>query len=228
MNRKVGRLKLWQWLAIGGATGLVLYAYKKGKTSEEPKVAGGLAASVPNPTGGGGEGLAGGALQAPAAPGAPGEPGPPGPSGTPAAPAALSPEIEALPGQIAELNGRINSLNNGLPAATMKPAASGTRFPQVNPRTGEHYRTVHEHGKVVHEYHSGKKVVVSAAKASHKSANEKHQAKQHARQHAHPANPHHAEAHAGGGNVAPAQHGRPVPVQHRAAPKKPPPKKKRR
>jgi hypothetical protein len=212
VNRKIGKFKLWQLLVLGGGIGFILYEYEKKKEgSGESALEAGPAVSTAGPgSGGGGEG---GGVSAPVAPGIPGEPGPAGPAGAPGAPAPA--ELAAPSGTEKATPATTNVGNEPLKG---KVAAAASKFPLVNPVTGEHYKIVKEHGQTIHVYHSGKRVVVGGAKPSRKAKNNAHQAKKHARVKAHPANPLHTNSHAA--PVAAHQHGRPVPVKHRVKAKR--------
>lgn len=168
LQRKLGPLKMWQWLILGGGAGVALYWYKKThgeakpavNPEEEEKLLGALGRS----TGGGGEGggTAGG-VAAPGPIGLEGAAGAPGPQGP--APEAFNP---------APLEGRLGSIEQELaqnnPASalshTSAPAAKAANvFTHVNPANGQHYRIANEHGHTVHVYQSGRKVVVGKPKA---------------------------------------------------------------
>lgn len=214
MNRKIGKLKMWQWLAIGSVAGFALYEFSKGKSKVATEPETGLVASNNNPLagGGGGESAGGGGLGS-VAPGAPGEPGTPGSQGAPGESAPIQ-SLAPIENNLAQLESQISALNHPNTGTTNKqlPHATPSKFPQVNAK-GEHYKTEKKHGKTIHVYHSGKKVVVGGAKPARKTNNAKHQAQKHSRQRAHPANPLHHASHAA--PVAVHQHGRPVPIKHR-------------
>lgn len=211
MNRKIGKLKAWQWLAIGSVAGFILYEVSKNKKPKGETEGAGLAASVPNPIpqgggSGGGEGLGG------IAPGAPGEPGQPGAQGSPGEPAPIQ-SLTGIENNLAHLEAVIASQNNPLTTATRAPAHSpAKKFPQKNSK-GESYRTEKKNGKTVHVYSNGRRVTVGGARPHRRTANAKHQAQKHSRQRAHPPNPQHHPSHAA--PVAAHQHGRPVPIHHR-------------
>lgn len=165
--KKLGPLETWQWLALGGGGGLLLYLYERNKKPSEETPTSELAGSTNNPltegsgTGGGAEG------NSPTpAPGPIGEPGPAGVPGTPAEiPAGLSEaRINALEGEVERLN------NPPVGSHTVAPQAKANPYPLVNPANGQHYKIVHEKGKVVHQYANGHKVVIgkkSKTKAGH-------------------------------------------------------------
>lgn len=158
LTRKLGPLPVWQWVAIGGGTGLLLYLYERNKAPAGEESAS-LAGSTNNPIsgGGGGEGAQGLPVAGPI-----GEPGIPGPPGTPAAEISTT-RLEAIEGQIE----RLNKPPTG--KSTVAPQGSN-KFPLTNPANGQKYKQVHEKGKTVHVYASGKRVVLGArpkTKAGH-------------------------------------------------------------
>lgn len=167
LTNKLGPLETWQWLAIGGGGGLLLYLYERNKKPKE-ETGTELAGSTTNPlaegagTSGGGEGNS---SQPAPVPGVIGEPGPAGAPGTPAEPSGISEaRLEALEASVERNN------NPPVGSHTVAPVHKGAAFPLVNPANGEHYKVTHEKGKTVHVYHSGRKVVVGAkskTKAGH-------------------------------------------------------------
>lgn len=201
MNRKVGKFKLWQLLAIGGALGLIIYEFEKSKKSvgETPE---GFVASNANPLAGGGgsgEGSALGGNQSPVA--VPGEPGIPGPAGTPGEPGPIQDVLS--PGQLAEVEGKLAALNQPLSKAALKPAPPNSRYPQTNSK-GEKFRTIKKNGKTIHEYKGGRKVTVAS---THKAP------------HRHPGgkNPNHKTT--GAAERAPIHHGKPTRPKPHTTPK---------
>lgn len=189
LTNKLGPLATWQWLAIGGGGGLLLYLHERNKAPKEEGTE--LAGSTTNPltegaTPGGGSGES--AQPAPV-PGVIGEPGPAGAPGAPGEPSQIDEaRLEAAESAIERLN------VPPVGSHTVAPQAKGQAFPLVNPANGEHYKVVHEKGKTIHKYHSGRAVVVGGAKSKTKA-----------------------------GHTAPAKHGRPKPlkVKPKAKPKPP-------
>lgn len=177
MNRKIGKFKLWQLLAIGGALGLVIYEYEKSKKTHEGETPEGFVASNANPLAGGGGGGNEGALNGNQSPVAiPGEPGAPGPPGTPGEPGPVQATLSE--GQREEVEAKLAALNQPLAGAALKPAPPNRAFPQTNPVTGKKFRTVKENGKTVHVYADGHKVTIRKKKAParHRNPNHKHSA----------------------------------------------------
>ncbi len=231
MKKQVGPLKLWQWAAIvGGGGGLYLLLHKK---AAAPGGEGEGVLSGPSgqpPLGGGGGGESSGGLSA-----TPGPVGEPGPAGEPGA--AGAPGRELTPAQAASLNSLATAMNNPPTNASSKASKpiKPNPFVNVNPRTGEHYRTGTVKGKLAHIYHSGKVVFIgSKAKATHAiHAQAKKENRSTVR-----VPP--AKRKLTAAAVAPRSHGAPKPLAvHRPTPKAPahhpatkpkptPPKKKRR
>lgn len=170
LNKKLGPLKLWQWLVIGLGTGGVIYLWKRsheGSTAkevnpeEEEKLLGALRAAG---SGGGGESSGGGGSNVAA-------PGPVGLTGEAGAPGIAGPQGEAF--NPAPIESRLSSVEQQLsqnnPAAALTHTAAPAKkaagdFTHVNPANGQHYKIEHEKGKTVHVYRNGHRVVVGGAK----------------------------------------------------------------
>jgi hypothetical protein len=220
LQKKLGPLKLWQWIVIGGGTGIAVYWYKKShgeaanpevNPEAEEKLLGALRA------GGGGGGGEGAGVGAPAPlDGLEGPAGVAGPAGPPG-------EAAPLPTPLAE-----NDLVGHQLLHNNPPSLAHNTAPKVNPQhltrnpaNGEMYRTVHKGGKTIHEYPHRKgpnKSVVIGGKGHGKPtghAAKPHKAKPkpvpiHRRVTVHAAPPHRAA---------------PKPVTHKPA--KPPARKRR-
>jgi hypothetical protein len=225
LDKKLGPLKLWQWVAIGTAAGVAVYLYKKSSESatakevnpeEEEKLLGALDKAAGS--GGGGEGSSGSNVAAPGPVGLTGEPGAPGPAGAAPETVNLAPieaSISNLEHQLATNNPPTVSHNT----ASQKKGVG--EFTHVNPANGQHYKVVSEKGKTVHVYQNGHRVVVGSPKKA-TGAQQKPKAPKrpkptpiHKRVTVHHVAPHKAAP-------KPVHHAAPV---HRAAPK---PARKRR
>lgn len=223
LQKKLGPLKLWQWIAIGGGTGLALYWYKKshGESANpevnpeaEEKLLAGL--SRGGGSGGGGEG---GGVSAPMP--LDGIEGPPGIAGV------SGPAGESV--NVGGLETRLDSLEHQL-VANNPPALTHTAAPKVNPQhltrnpaNGEMYKTVTKGGKTYHEYPHRKgpnKSVQVGGKGHGKPTG--HAAKPHQAKHKPVPIHHRVTTHA----VAPAR-AAPKPVTHKPPAHKPPPRKRR-
>lgn len=151
LTRKLGPLTVWQWVAIGGGTGLLLYLYERNKKPSEGEEGSSLVGSTNNPISGGG---GGGEYQPSPVAGPIGEPGPPGPAGL-SAPEISEARLENIEGQIE----RLNKPPTG--KSTVAPQGHNS-FPLVNPANGQKYKQVKEKGHTVHLYENGHKVVLAA------------------------------------------------------------------
>jgi hypothetical protein len=249
LQKKLGPLKAWQWVVIGGGAGAAWYLWKRshaGSTKpevnpeEEEKLLAALRAA------GGGEGTGGGnvnpTVAAPAP--APGEPGPAGAVG-----------IAGPPGEsvnLAPLESEVSSLQQQLAQNNPTAALSHTTAPQAkksnltrNPANGEMYRTVQKNGVTFHEYPNRRgpnKYVRIGGKPN--KAPTGHQQKPraakrpkptpiHQRVTTHHVAPHRAKAKPVHHDAAPAHHAAPAPahaapVRHPAPHPKPKPKPRRR
>jgi hypothetical protein len=154
VNEKLGPLKLWQWLAIGGALGVGWYLYKKSKASStgevNPEAEEKLLAALGAQQGGGGEGAGGGntGVAAPMGPtgevGGQGVPGIAGPAGETFNAQPIESRLQSVEHQLA---------TNNPPSISHNTAAQGTGAGLVrNPANGEMYRSIKLNGKTYHEY----------------------------------------------------------------------------
>lgn len=153
LQKKLGPLKLWQWLVIGLGTGGVVYLWKRShegapavNPEEEEKLLGALGRG--GGSGGGGEGSGGSEVAAP---------GPVGLTGEAGAPGIAGPQGEAF--NPAPIEGRLEGLEHQLAANNPAAALSHTTAPKVNPQhltrnpaNGEMYRTVKRGKATFHEY----------------------------------------------------------------------------
>jgi hypothetical protein len=155
LTKKLGPLQAWQWLAIGGGGGLMLYLYERNKSStgsETPE--GELAGSTNNPFGEGGGSTGAGETTAATAPAA-GPIGEPGPGGAPGTPAQ---ELSA--GQLETLN-KVEEGLNSPPVGTqaVAPVTPATQFGSrdftrktLTGKTGAEFQTKTIKGKLAHVY----------------------------------------------------------------------------
>lgn len=217
MNRKIGKFKLWQLLALGAGIGFIIYEYEKGKPKGNAEGSE-LVASTNNPLGGGFGGGGLGEMSQPVI--FPAEPGVPGPAGTPGPPGAEPATL--TPQEVAEVNAIASGLNNPHPKSSKKNSPVSQKYPQTNPLTGKKYRTVHEHGKTIHVYQDGRRVVVAAKKAARKVHNPLHKESAggnvNARSHARP-KPLKAKKHATKAPTKAKVHAAPHPTQRKAKPR---------
>lgn len=204
LDKKIGPLKLWQWLVIGGGTGILIYLYEKKKSSEgiNPEEEEKLLGALSRGGGGGGEGSTGSSGSSLPVPGLEGPAGAPGPAG-PQGPVGEAP-ARTLEAQVENLEKQTQSLQSEV-AKNNPPAKSHTSAPQALPKgyvknkKGEAYRTVVKGNGIFHEYknRTGPSKVVKIGTV-HKAA------------------------------PKPKRTSRPKPVAHKIAPKKHPvPKKKK-
>jgi hypothetical protein len=152
LQKKLGPLKLWQWLVIGGGTGVAYYLYKKHQESkaevnpeEEEKLLGALERSGGGGSGGGETGGNTGSLNVPSTPGPEGAPGPAGVQGP-------SGEVPS-----AGLEARVNALEedrvkNNPPTGSHNGAPHGLPKGESRNAKGEIFRTVARGNKIYHEY----------------------------------------------------------------------------
>lgn len=234
LDKKLGPLKLWQWLAIGGTAGVALYLYNRNHQAakvnpeEEEKLLGALRSAG---SGGGGEG---GAVAAPGPIGIVGEPGIAGPQGS-QGPAGESVNLAPIEASISSLEHQLAT--NNPPTVTHNTAAQAKGRGVVKNSKGESYRTVTRNGKTFHEYpgRTGpSKMVLVGAKphgqqtghaAKPKPAKRPKPKPIHQRVSVHPpAAVRHA---APAGHPGAHAHAAPAPVHHKPAPHKAPAKRKR-
>jgi len=156
LDKKLGPLKLWQWLVIGTGAGVAYYLYKKSHESkaevnpeEEEKLLGALGRTG---GGGGGEGSVGStgsnSLPVPGPQGPTGEIGIAGPQGGQgpqgeAPSAGLEAKVNTLQEEIVKNNPPTTS-HNGAPQALPKGEARNSK--------GEIYRTIVKGNNIYHEY----------------------------------------------------------------------------
>lgn len=154
LEKKIGPLKLWQWIVIGGGTGVLVYLYEKKKSSEgvNPEEEEKLLGALSRAGGGGGEGssgTSGATLPVPGLEGPAGAPGIAGPAGENPA-RTLEAQVENLERQTQTLQSELTKNN--------PPAKSHTSTPQGLPKgyvknsKGEAYRTVVKGNGIFHEY----------------------------------------------------------------------------
>lgn len=154
LDKKLGPLKLWQWMVIGGGTGVAYYLYEKNKGSqaevnpeEEEKLLGALDRSAGGGGSGGGE-AGSGQLGVPGTVGPAGEAGIAGPAGN------QGPQGEA---PSAGLESKVSALEEDL-VKNNPPTTSHTGAPQALPKgehrngKGEIFRTVVKGNGIFHEY----------------------------------------------------------------------------
>lgn len=157
LDKKLGPLKYWQWLVIGGGTGIAYYLYKKSHESkaevnpeEEEKLLGGLDKGTGGGGSGGGEGSATGTGQI----GVPGIPGPAGEVGI-AGPAGIAgPQGEA---PSAGLEAKVNALEedrikNNPPTGSHNGAPQGLPKGESRNSKGEVFKTERKGNGIYHVY----------------------------------------------------------------------------
>ncbi len=203
LDKKIGPLKLWQWLVIGGGTGVLVYLYERKKSSEgvNPEEEEKLLGALSRAGGGGGEGSSAGgsSLPVPGLEGPAGAPGISGPQGESPA-RTLEAQVENLEKQEQDLQAKQAAIE----AKNKPPTQSHNGAPHALPKgyvknsKGEAYRTVIKGNNIFHEYKNRKgpsKVVRVGA--------------------VHKAKP-------------PAKRPKPKPVAHRVTAKKAPARKKKK
>jgi hypothetical protein len=158
LQKKVGPLKLWQWLAIVGGGGLTYYIYKKSHESKaevNPEEEEKLLGALDRGTGGGGSGGAGEGSASPI--GVPGVEGPKGESGIsgPQGEAGITGAQGEAPS--AGLEAQVNALQEDLNKNNPK-TLSHNGAPQALPKgesrngKGEIFKTVRKGNGIYHVY----------------------------------------------------------------------------